>query len=108
MGWLTSPHQMLASLEGSRTMNLSFGERPVCVPVRTTSGPSAAISPSPSRIAASYRAAFERFATILPARTRVAGWAERGLDRCVVGSITADIGVGLLLRRPGRTQGHLA
>ncbi len=28
---------------GSSTMNLSSGERPVCLPVRTTSGPSAAI-----------------------------------------------------------------
>jgi hypothetical protein len=57
MAWLTSPHQTFASLDGSRTMNLSFGERPVCVPVRTTSGPSAAMTPSPSRIAASYSSA---------------------------------------------------
>ena len=31
-GWLTSPHQMRSSEPGSRTMNLSFGERPVCMP----------------------------------------------------------------------------
>ena len=31
-------------------MNLSFGERPVCLPVRTTSGPSAATIPSPARM----------------------------------------------------------
>ena len=31
--------QILLSLEGSRTRNLSFGKRPVYWPVRTTSGP---------------------------------------------------------------------
>ena len=38
---------------GSRTMNLSFGERPVWCPVRHTRGPSAARSPSWRRIACS-------------------------------------------------------
>ena len=47
-------------------MNLSFGERPVCDPVRTTSGPSAAIVPSPARMACSYSSAVERFASTLP------------------------------------------
>src|SRR5918993_840956 len=61
MGRLTDPHQILSWLDDSSTMNLSSGERPVCLPVRTTSGPSAAIRPSPSRMAASYRAAVERF-----------------------------------------------
>src|SRR5215208_249833 len=62
MGWLTSPHQTFRAELGSRTMNLSSGERPVCFPVRTTSGPLAASCPSPSRIAASYSSAVERFA----------------------------------------------
>ena len=35
---LTSPQLMCRSLDGSRTKNLSFGDRPVCVPVRPTSG----------------------------------------------------------------------
>ncbi len=29
MGAFTSPHQMLSRLDGSSTMNLSFGDRPV-------------------------------------------------------------------------------
>ena len=62
IGWLTSPHQTLSRLDGSSTMNLSLGERPVCLPVRTTSGPSAATRPSPARIASSYSSAIDRFA----------------------------------------------
>src|SRR6476661_881221 len=85
MGWLTSPHQTFASLEGSRTMNLSFGERPVWVPVLTTSGPSAAIIPSPSRTAASYKAAVDRLATILPALMRVPARGARVLGGSVEG-----------------------
>src|SRR6187402_3347611 len=61
MGRLTSPHQILPWLFGSSTMNLSCGERPVCLPVRTTSGPSAATTPSPARMASSYSSAVERF-----------------------------------------------
>src|SRR5262245_1065322 len=89
MGWLTSPHQMFASVEGSRTMNLSFGERPVCVPVLTTSGPSAAIIPSFSRAAASYSAAVERLATILPARMRAPARGVRVLGGSVEVWVTA-------------------
>src|SRR4051812_33088858 len=65
MGRLTSPHQIFESLESSRTMNLSCGERPVCLPVRTTSGPSAATIPSPARMACSYSSAVERLARIV-------------------------------------------
>src|SRR2546428_9911489 len=65
MGRLTSPHQTFALLDRSRTMNLSCGERPVCLPVRTTSGPSAAIIPSPALTACSYSSAVERFARIV-------------------------------------------
>ena len=43
-------------------MNLSLGERPVCLPVRTTSGPAAARMPSSSPMACSYSAAGERLA----------------------------------------------
>src|SRR6266550_4827864 len=43
-------------------MNLSCGERPVCSPVRTTNGPSAATRPSADRIASSYSSAVERLA----------------------------------------------
>src|SRR5688500_17978784 len=99
MGWLTSPHQTLASLECSRTMNLSLGERPVWVPVFTTSGPSAAIMPSPSRTDASYRAAVDRLATILPARTRAPARGVRVLGGWVEGWVTAVIGRDLLLGR---------
>src|SRR5207237_361797 len=73
--------------DGSRTMNLSFGERPVCVPVPTTNGPSAAIRPSPSRTAASYSAAVDRFATILPARTRAPARAPEREGRVLGGSV---------------------
>jgi hypothetical protein len=47
-------------------MNLSRGERPVCFPVRTTSGPSAAIAPSSAAMARSYSSATERFVWTLP------------------------------------------
>ncbi len=54
-------------------MNLSSGERPVCRPVRTTSGPSAAIRPSPWRIASSTSSARETLArTVRPRAGRVA------------------------------------
>src|SRR3989304_5047537 len=48
MGLLTSPHQTLSRLAGSSPTKLSFGERPVWVPVGTTDGPPAATTP-PSR-----------------------------------------------------------
>jgi len=36
---LTGPHQTLASLPGSTTTRLSFGDRPVFAPDRTDSAP---------------------------------------------------------------------
>src|SRR5579862_4351516 len=72
MGRLTAPQPIFASLDGSATMNLSSGERPVWRPVRTTSGPSAASRPSPARIASSYSSAVERLARrTLPIEARV-------------------------------------
>ena len=65
-------------------MNLSCGERPVCLPVRTTSGPSAAITPSPARTASSYSSAVERFARTMrpmdaaPSARRVSSVAGTG------------------------------
>ena len=53
IGLLTLPHQMVPSLDGSFTVNLSFGDRPVCDPVRQTSGPSCASWPSCFRMACS-------------------------------------------------------
>src|SRR5688572_32197083 len=60
IGLLTLPHHTCASLDGSLTTNLSFGERPVCAPVRQTSGPSCARMPSWRRMACSYNAAADR------------------------------------------------
>src|SRR5687767_4347157 len=60
MGLLTLPHHTCASLDGSLTTNLSFGERPVCAPVRHTSGPSCASTPSCRLMACSYNAAADR------------------------------------------------
>src|SRR5688572_21122584 len=53
-------HQMSASLDGSLTVCLSFGVRPVYLPVRETSAPFAASWPSPLRIACSISSAVER------------------------------------------------
>ena len=87
-------------------MNLSFGDRPVCVPVLTTSGPSAAIMPSPSRTAASYSAAVDRFATILPARTRAPARGDTGTGRFGRGlGHGGHLCVGLLLGGPGVARG---
>ena len=47
MRLLTGPHQMSPDDEGSSTMNLSLGERPVYSPVRVTKPPPSASSPSP-------------------------------------------------------------
>src|SRR6185369_2490349 len=85
-----SPHQIFAADPGSLTMNLSCGERPVCLPVRTTSGPSAAIRPSPARTASSYSSAVGRLArTIRPIAgappTALAVVVGRVVD-CVIGS----------------------
>ncbi len=46
-GWLMSPHQIRLSEPGSTTTYLSFGERPVNLPVSTTSGPPWASAPAP-------------------------------------------------------------
>ena len=46
--WLP-PHHMFFSVVASRTVNLSFGERPVCVPVSALSAPSDVIVASPAR-----------------------------------------------------------
>src|SRR5438034_11014859 len=61
MGRLPLPQAILASLGVSRTINVSFGDRPVYCPVRHASSPSAAMSPSWRRTASSYNAAVERF-----------------------------------------------
>src|SRR3569623_3034771 len=45
-------------------MNLSLAERPVCLPVRTTRGPSLARRPSPLRTASSTSCAVPRFQMI--------------------------------------------
>ena len=74
-------------------MNLSSGERPVCLPVRTTSGPSAATRPSPWRMASSYSSAVERFA-----RTERPSSGARGRWLVVA------IGGGLLVRRRSRSD----
>ena len=55
IGLLTLPQAMCPSLEGSFTMNLSFGDRPVWAPVLQTNGPSAASLPSSRRMACSYK-----------------------------------------------------
>jgi hypothetical protein len=68
-GRFTVPQWTCFSLSGSLTTNLSFGERPVCCPVRQTSGPSAATSPSFRRMTSSYRAAGLRFQWTCPDRT---------------------------------------
>ena len=61
IGLFTAPQWTCLSLVASLTTNLSFGERPVCAPVRATSGPSAASDASPRASACSYRAAGLRF-----------------------------------------------
>ena len=43
IGRLTSPHQMSCSEDGSRTMYLSLGERPVWAPVIAIRAPPSAI-----------------------------------------------------------------
>src|SRR3546814_19991289 len=47
IGLLVLPHQMVLSVWASRTVNLSCADRPVCLPVSPTSGPSLANMPSP-------------------------------------------------------------
>jgi len=44
---------MSSRLSASSTMNLSFGERPVCWPVSTTSAPPGAKRPVPRRMVCS-------------------------------------------------------
>ena len=51
-------------MSSSLTVNLSFALRPVCLPVRTTSGPSLASRPSPRRTACSTSGAVVRFQKI--------------------------------------------
>src|SRR3546814_7463769 len=61
MPLLVLPHQTLFSVSASRTMNLSLAERPVCLPVATTSRPSLASLPSPLTRAASKSGAVPKF-----------------------------------------------
>ena len=65
MATFVLPHQILFSVSASRTINLSFAERPVCAPVLTTSGPFLASVPSPLAKAASTRGAVPRLAKML-------------------------------------------
>src|SRR5262249_48987590 len=85
-------------------MNLSRGERPVWLPVRTTSGPSAAITPSPLRTASSYSSAVARFVRTIRARTAAdAGEAvEAGLAADICGRSPAR---GVLHRPAARDTG---
>ncbi len=77
MGRLTGPTRSCRGCAGSSTMNLSSGERPVCLPVRTTSGPSAAITPSPARMASSTSSAVGRLAQDPAADDRRRGTRRR-------------------------------
>src|SRR6185295_5652350 len=109
MGRLTSPHQILSALHGSRTMNLSWGERPVCLPVRTTSGPSAATRPSPARIASSYSSATDRLARTVrprawPAAARLVADAAAVLE--VVALIVVSLVAAGRLDRPESCSGR--
>ncbi len=63
-------------------MNLSSGLRPVCLPVRTTIGPSAAMIPSPARMASSNNSAVERF--VRTRRPSVGAVAVVGVVRVAV------------------------
>src|SRR6476646_3774127 len=54
-GWFTSPQLTSSAVTGSFTVNLSFGVRPVYLPVYATSAPLSASSPSPRRTACSTR-----------------------------------------------------
>ena len=65
-GWLTLPQSMSSSDAGSRTTNLSFGERPVCGAVTATNGPMSANSPSPRRAAACISSGATRFQWTAP------------------------------------------
>src|SRR6185295_13701142 len=69
-GRLTSPHQTSPSIDGSLTMNLSLGERPVCGRVSATRGPSAASTASPRATAISTSRAGGRFQYAVPTSAR--------------------------------------
>src|SRR3546814_9757009 len=69
IGLLVLPHQMVLSVWASRTVNLSCADRPVCLPVSTTSGPSLANMPSPRFPASSTRGAVARFLCIAAPRS---------------------------------------
>src|SRR6266849_7698863 len=66
MGWLMSPHQILAADSSFDTINLSLGERPVCTPVVAAKAPLTARMPSLRANACSTSAAGERFQLIFP------------------------------------------
>src|SRR5439155_9851655 len=63
---LLPSHQIRSSEPGSRTMNLSCGERPVCLPVSTTIAPPSPSRASPRAIACSWRTGVEGFQTTTP------------------------------------------
>ena len=65
IGWLIAPQLIVSSVVASRTMNLSFTLRPVCLPVSTSSGPSLVSLPSPRCSACSTSAAVPRLAWIV-------------------------------------------
>src|SRR5918994_439613 len=90
IGLLTVPQWTCFSLWASRTTNLSLGERPVCCPVRATSGPSAASCASPRRSASSYSAAGLRFQWTRPDRTMPRASRPYARSTCTVIMLTAD------------------
>src|SRR6266487_2483793 len=69
MGRLFSPHHIFAANCWFETINLSFGERPVCEPVVAAKAPLAASTPSFRAKACSTNTAGERFQLIFPRLT---------------------------------------
>jgi hypothetical protein len=63
---LTGPHQTSFSEDGSLTMRLSDGERPVLAPEKAVSAPEAVMAePDSYTSASSYRAATDGLATCI-------------------------------------------
>jgi hypothetical protein len=78
MGWFTGPHQMWSATSGSRTTNLSPGERPVWGAVTATKAPPSASIPSRRRRACSTSSGTVRFQYTAPwvGKGSGEGWAS--------------------------------
>src|SRR3954453_14090290 len=93
MGWLTLPQAISLSTDGSRTKNLSLGERPVGSPVTAEKGPASLRGPSPRSPASSTSPAAGRLAATRPGCAIPSGRTSTGVGAGLLEAVSSGDGI---------------